>query len=303
MQQDLRDLLEAQYREDIEMQRANDEDVQRARRSGDQVEVLQKSLHLRLPDTCWALEKWDEARRWYRLNAQVWVDQRAFYASDPTYPHDEALDWEAEALVKAGDLSRGLDFIRRAVQHLEGDESAGIIRSRLALFATQTGDSSFESLIGEVVEAREWFATGKSGSARKARESLHYEFAQAALMQSRWADFERHVSVLSEGRNLVAAADDMAYEPALQAALVAAAEGLEVLAKLRSNPTHARELADRGKARFEDAMLEFIDILGAADHHTYFMRLNTRLIDDLLNGREMNFNPYAPWSVGDSEVS
>src|SRR5262245_34310901 len=106
MNDELNQLLQSDYRSGIEAQIAADAAAETARRAGRIDEYFDRSLHLQLPDTCWALERWDEARHWYRHNAGILMEKRAWHAEypDPEYPTDELSDWEATTLVKAGRL-------------------------------------------------------------------------------------------------------------------------------------------------------------------------------------------------------
>src|SRR4051812_9064538 len=111
----LKTILDRDYRDDSSWQRKNEAAAERSKRTGDERGYFDLALHLRLPDTCWALERWDESSKWYRHNAGVLVARRKWHAqhSGPDYPHDQLLDREATTHIKAGKLADGRELLKK----------------------------------------------------------------------------------------------------------------------------------------------------------------------------------------------
>jgi hypothetical protein len=287
---ELKKALQMEYRQAVNNQIEDAKEAQSARKSGDLPEYFDLMRCLQLADLSWALEKWDEAKRWYRQNAQILKEQREWFAQRDG-ERQQPLDGEANSLVKAGLLEASRALLPLAVeQELERDDSQ-IVLTGLGLHAAQAKLVDLTRHVGLMAEARAMLPGGESQAAKRAREILHYEPAQVALLLGNWDDFAREVASLAEGAALMKGDTDSAFPEPMQRALVATSAGFEALLSLRSSPSEP----GRQKARvaFEEAMLQFYRFGGLWDHDTYFMRLNTRIADDIAAGRQPDVNPFS----------
>jgi len=289
-QKALRRILETQYRHDAEWAERNQAEAEEARRNGDVEGYLTLARHGRLPDTCWALELWDEARSAYRHNAAVLTERRGLLErSDPEELIDELIDEEAATLVKAGHLERGRVCLERAMDHFGDDPDWEVIRAELGLYAAQAGRRDLARHAGEALEARAELSEQSSREARLVVGSLQYESAQAAVLLGDWERAREELERAARVQEIVEQRPGRAFDPSLEEAIAAALRGLSELALLRER----RGDAGSARAHFEAAMLAFYRFEDSTDVNTYFLRLNTRLADDLAAGREPDPNPFA----------
>lgn len=295
MKRELRTILEAQYHEDVEWKDKNEREAEAARRAGNEEQYLELAVHTRLPDTCWALERWDEARQWYRHNARVLMERHAWHAKhpDPDYPLDGLLDWEAITLIKAGDLKQGRPHLEKAITHVRKEPDAELGLSELGLHAAQAGVNRLAKYAIEVDRAREELPGGKSKAGKTIRTLLRYEPAQVALLLGQWDTLQDHLKELAVAERLVDQHPGQAYPEPLERALVAAIQGLRATEELRQGAVAPKAGRDVARHAFGEAMLHFFEFGGRTDWNTYFMRLNCQLADDLADGREPNPNPFA----------
>lgn len=300
MNEELGGLLESDYRQEVEAQTADYAEAEESRQSGAMADYFDLMTHVNLPDTCWALEKWDEAKRVYRENARVMTEARAWHAkhSGPNYPLEERSDLAAANVVKAGDLTAGREHLKRAVAYRLTRKPNALVLSMLGLHAAQAGLPELAAHAKSVVTARQELPGGEGAEAGRARELLHYEPAQVNLLLGGWDEFQENVKAFEEGAKLVEGNPGLAFPEPLQQALVAASRGMAALAGLRAGASESKAARDAAGAAFEEAMLGFYKFGGGVDWNLYFMRLNTRLADDLAAGREPNPNPFADgWSI------
>lgn len=290
MNAELRKALQTDYRDAAEAQVEDAEEAESARQSGDMPEYFDLMRCLQLADLCWALEKWGEAKRWYRHNAQILNDQRAWFAQRGE-PLEFSADWEAISLIKAGELEAGSERLRAAVEHEIGRDDTQIVLTELGLHAAQAGVAELTKHVELMVQARAMLPGGSSQAAHRARGVLHYEPAQVALLMGRWDDFAKEVATFAAGAALVQEGKDIAFPEPMQNALIATSAGFQALLSLRGSPSEP--VRQKARKAFEDAMLQFHRFGGQWDHDTYFMRLNTRMADDLAAGRTPNANPFA----------
>jgi hypothetical protein len=75
--------------------------------------------------------------------------------------------------------------------------------------------------------------------------------------------------------------------------MVAASDGLRWLGDSHAATGNRPAAGDASRRAFEEAMLHFARFSGRLDHNVYFMRLNTRLVDDIAAGRPPEPNPFA----------
>ena len=293
MDAQLRKALQSDYLEAVESQAEDAKEAQAARKSGDMPEYFDLMRRLQLADLCWALEKWDEGKRWYQQNAQILKEQRLWFAQrDEEGMHQ--LDWEVSSLVKAGQLESARVLLPIAVeQELKRDDSQ-IVLTELGLHAAQAGVVDLTKHVELMAQARAMLPGGSSEAAKRARAVLHYEPAQVALLLGKWDDLAREAATFAAGAALVQGDDDLAFPEPMQRALVATSAGFQALLSLRGSPSEP--LRQKARNAFDEAMLQFYRFGGQWDHDTYFMRLNTRIADDLAAGRTPNMNPF---SVGD----
>jgi hypothetical protein len=290
MKAELRNALQAEYRVAAQAQVEEADEAQAARKSGDMPEYFDLMRCLLLADLCWALEKWDDAKRWYRHNARILGEQREWFAKRGE-PRELRTDWEATSLVKAGEIESGRERLRAAVeQELKADDSQ-IVLTELGLHSAQVGLPELTRHVDLIVEARAMLPGGSGEAAQRARRVLHYEPAQVALLMGRWDDFSKEVATLADAAALVKGKKASAFPAHLQKALVATSAGFQLLLSLRQSPSEP--VRQRAREAFEEAILQFYRFGGQWDHDTYFMRLNTRITDDLAAGRSPNVNPFA----------
>jgi hypothetical protein len=294
MKRELHDILEAQHTQDLECMERNQREAEEYRKAGNEEQYLELAVHLRLPDTCWALEHWDEARRWYCHNARLLLERRAWHDAhpDPDYPRDALVDWEATMLIKGGDLEQGRPHLQKAINVLRRQADAELGLSELGLHAAQVGMKRLVRHATAVDKVRAELPGGKSTSARKARKLLRYEPGQVAVLLHDWTLLDDQLQELDEARPLVDEQPGATYPRALEQALLAAAQGLTALSRLRNGEVARERLRADAREAFEEAMLRFYEFGGRTDWNTYFMRLNCRMVDDLADGRRPNPNPF-----------
>lgn len=295
----LRSHLELIYAEDVEWQQQNRGLAAQSHQAGDRATALDYSLHKRLPDTCWALERWDEARYWYRHNAQVFVERRLWHTahSGPEYPLDELVDWEATTFIKAGYLRKGGTYLERAIAHWQQQTGAELILTELGLHAAQAGQEHLVSVTSAIVTARQSLLMGDDPYTTRAAQLLHYEPAQVALLLQQWDGLDHCLSQLEEANQLINEYHLDVFPEPLQKAILAAGEGLQHLLRLKTLRLQITSevlsvTCGRAIAAFEQAMGYFYEFDQRLDYHLYFMRLNTRLARDMAQGQVLNPNPF-----------
>lgn len=295
MSEALRQLLEVDYQYAVEAQVVDDKEAQIALEAGDMPTYFDLSLHMQLADVCWALEKWDEAKHWYRHNAHVLMERRLWRAQHltPESRTEGLLDWEASTFVKAGDLQAGREYLQRAVAYWRDRPDSDLKLTELGLHAAQAGLPDLAANVSSIVRARQDLAGGNGPDAGQVRQLLHYEFAEVNLLLGRWDDFRADTEVLKQGIQLAEKCANPAFPEPLQAALVAASRGLQTLALLQDDAIDRKKGRQEARQAFEEAMLNFYRFTGQIDWDLYFMRLSSRLADDLAAGRAPDVNPFA----------
>jgi hypothetical protein len=294
MEKRLRTLLEQIYQEEYAEATHNDAEAEEARQAGDISRAFDLTIRLRFADVCWALERWSEARHWYRHTAHILLKRRAWHArhSGPDYPLDELSDWEAPALVKAGHLEAAQQYLEQAVAYWQTQPESQLVLARLGLYAAQAQMPHLAPLALEAVAVRQELLVGGNATARRVRTLLHYEPAQVALLLGRWDELQTRLEPLTEAERLLHGRRILTFPRPLQQALLAAARGLDQMLAMRHNRVELEAGRAAATTAFEQAMLDFYTFNGDIDHHTYFMRLNTRLADDLAAQRLLNPNPF-----------
>jgi hypothetical protein len=299
MIEELKQLLQTNYQYAVEAQVADNAEAEAARKAGQMPTYFDLALHLQLADTCWALEKWDEAKHWYRHNARVLMERRAWRAEHggPEAQTEGISDWEAVTLIKVGNLESGREYLRRAITYWRQKQDSELVLTNLGLHAAQAGLPDLAPYALSIINARQQLPGGSGQAANQVRKLLHYEPAQVALLLGRWDEFQKAIKEVAEGERLIEGSPELAFPEPLQDALVDASRGLRILASLHAGeiePEHGRKIA---RQAFEEAMLNFYHFSGQVDWDLYFMRLNTRLADDITAGQPLNPNPFAAdWS-------
>ncbi|HEX5838893.1 MAG TPA: hypothetical protein VFY26_13750 [Anaerolineales bacterium] len=300
MNEELMALLIADYRQAIKAQAADYAEAEESRQIGSMATYFDLRQQLLLPEICWSLERWEEAKTLYRQNARVMIEARAWHAkhSGPEYPLEETTDWLAATVVKAGDLVAAREYIKSAIVYWQKQTSNNLVLSRLGLHAAQVGLPDLATHARAVVTARHELPGGRNEKAHRARELLHYEPAQVSLMLGRWDEFQEEVKALEEGERLVKDKPGLAFPEPLQGALVAASRGLRKLGAIHAGVVEAKTGRETARDAFEESMLSFYKFVGRVDWNLYFMRLNTRFADDLAAGQPPNPNPFdGGWSL------
>lgn len=295
MNRDLKNILHEIYQEDLQWQVRNQAEAEQSRKDGDMVNYFDLAFHQRLPDTCWALEHWEESRRWYRHNAQILTERRKWQTAHtgPDYPQDELSDWEATTLVKAGLLESAKLAIERAVRYWQSQPDSRLILTKLGLHAAQIGITKYKQQALSVIQIRKEFTGNSSKEAGLIRENLHYELAQYALLLQQWDEYAKYLDELEKAVMLIERQKLQVYQSPEQEALMAGANGLIALNNLRVSREERDAIRSKAKSAFEDAMLQFYKMDGQIDWNIYFMRLNTCMVDDFFAGRLPDPNPFA----------
>jgi hypothetical protein len=272
----MRTELERLLAEDLAWQARNEAEAEEARAAGDLARYHDLRVHERLPDTCWALGRWHDARRWYRHNAEARLGGREWHVrnSGPTYPIDELSDREAVALVKGGMLDAAGPALERALTYWRSEPASSLVLGELGLHAAQAGRAD---LAGDAALARE--ARKELSNDPERSELLAYEPAQVAVLLGRQDEARHELERLEEAERL----EPILPDP-LQDALLAALRGLRAL--VDGDPGDAQQA-------FEAAMERFYAFTGQLDANVYFMRLNWRMAADLADGRKPDPNPLA----------
>ena len=294
MIEELARLLQTEYQYAVEAQIVDAAEAEVARTSGQMESYFDLALYLQLADICWALERWDEAKHWYLHNAQVLLEKHAWRAR---YGEADRVgigiaDWEASALVKAGQLQAGRKHMQQAIEMWRGQAGSELALTQLGLHAAQAGWHEFALYALRVIEARQELPGGTGAAASQARRRLHYEPAQVNLLLGRWDGFGKAVEELAEGERLVEGRPGLAFPAPLQAALAAASRGLRTLAALHAGTLEPEQGRQMARQAFEEAMLHFYQFDGQIDWNLYFMRLNTRFADELAAGQPINPIPF-----------
>ncbi len=291
----LRQQLETEYRYAVEAQADDDAEAVSAREAGDMPTYFDLALHMQLADVCWSLEKWDEAKHWYRHNARVMKERRRWRAEhlSPESQSEGISDWEASTFIKAGDLQAGHEYLKRAIAYWRDQPNSELRLTAMGLHAAQAGLPELATYAASVISARQELPGGNGEAAGQARKLLHYETAEVHLLLGRWDGLLAEMKALKEGQRLAEGNPNLIFPEPLQTALLAASRGLQILVAL-----HGKEVAqDQGrqtaKHAFEEAMLNFYKFSGQVAWDLYFMRLNSRLVDDLADGRTPDVNPFA----------
>ncbi|HKG62313.1 MAG TPA: hypothetical protein VKB05_21310 [Pyrinomonadaceae bacterium] len=292
MNEELKQLLETAYQYELAAQTEDDAEAEVARKAGAIEAYFDLSLHLTLPDTCWALEKWDEAKHWYRHNAKVIVEKRQWHAqhSGPGYPIEAMSDLEAMTIVKAGDLDQGREYITRAIEHWLKEPGNQLVLTKLGLHAAQAGMDDLAQHALATIEARQALPGATSKEAEHARKLLHYEPAQVNLMLGRWNEFQRDVQALELVEQQVTGAGSLVFPEPLQLGLLSASRGLRALLSIPAGEPEVQR--KNARLAFEEAMLNFHKFSGRVEWNLYFMRLNTRFADELAVGQQIKVNPF-----------
>jgi len=285
--------LAAMYSEDCAWQRRNDAEAAKQKARGNEVAAIDLRLHRRLPDTCWALGRWQEARRWYRHNAALLAERRVWHAahSGPDYPHDELSDWEVITSVKAGLLDEARVQLGRAIAYWQPQPDSAPTLVELGLHAAQIGDERWRGLLDALVDARADQLLDSGAGARREGRMLSYEPLQVGLLLSQW---ELITAQLQAGAGLRRAAQQgarMLFAEPLQQASLRAIAGIEELLKLQTGAVGG-DVA-QARLQFEAAAAHFFELNASPDPAVYFMRLNTLLADDIAAGRALDPNPFA----------
>jgi hypothetical protein len=295
MKKELQEILEIEYRQSLDAQSEDAVKAEAALREGNHPDYFDLNINQSLPEACWGLEKWEEARHWYHQNARTMLAQRAWHAehSGPDYPREATSDWLASTLIKAGDLQTGGEHLRRVLGYWQAQPDNSLVISRLGLHAAQAGLAELAKSAEAIIEARFQLQGGEGEEAEQARQQLHYEPAQVHLMLGRWAEFQTASEELANGARLVEGKPGLAFPTPLQEALVAASRGLSTLASIQAGTIEPQPGQKAARQAFEEAMLSFYNFSGQMDWNLYFMRLNTRFADELAAGQSLNPNPFA----------
>lgn len=290
----LRQVLLTDYQYAIDAQVEDEAEAKSARKAGDMPEFFDLSLHMELADLCWALEKWDEARHWYRHNANVLKERRLWRAENlgPEAQTDGISDWEASTFIKAGDLEAGREYLRRAITYWQQQPNPELKLTEMGLHAAQAGIPELATYVSSVIAARQELPGGSDMAAKQARKTLHYEPAEVNLLLGRWDGLRAEIKILKEGQSLAEASPGVVFPEPLQTALAAASRGLVLLVALHAQELEPEPGRQAAKQAFEEAMLNFYRFSGHIDWDIYFMRLNSRLADDLADGKTPNVTPF-----------
>jgi hypothetical protein len=295
MNEELLELLQKEYQYAIEAQIADDEEAKEAQGLGDMAGYFDRSLHWQLPDICWALEKWEEAKYWYQHNALIVTKSRAWHVeqSGSDYPIDLLSDREASTLIKAGYLGSGRESLKRAITYWKNQPGSELVLTELGLHAAQVGISEFAIYALSIIDARQKLSVSNGKAVRLARKTLHYEPAQVNLLLGRWDKYSKEIEKLVNAEQIVQDKPGLVFPIPLQDALLAASRGLRKLESLHSGKVEPKIGQEEAKRAFEEAMLSFYQFSGQVNGDLYFMRMNTRFADELADGRELNTNPFA----------
>lgn len=285
MNEELKELLQTNYQYEVEAQLTDATEAEAALQSGEMARYFDLSVYLQLADTCWVLEKWDEAKHWYRHNARLLMEKRSWHSqhSGSDYPIDAISDWEASTLVKAGDLTTGKEHLKQVIPYWQNQPGSALVLTQLSLHAAQAGLSEL---------AVSTLASSNTSQPQKTQNLFIYQSAQMYLLMRQWDKFLEHVQNLPAATLTKDTSDLETFTP-LEEALKAASLGLKTLASLYTGsiePAMGREVA---RQAFETAMLYFYQFNSQVDWNFYFMRLNTRFADELAANQPLNPNPFA----------
>src|SRR5262245_5385965 len=186
--EELRQILQDVRHDAADAQVADDAEAEVARADGVLPTYFDLAVHLELADVCWALGDWGEARRWYRHNAEVMQEKRAWHEahSGADYPIDATIDWEAATFVKAGDLDGARRLLPRAIRLRREQPGSELVLARLGLHAAQAGLTDLVPAVAQVIAARQQLPGDSGPDAEDVRAHLHYEPAEVDLLLGRW---------------------------------------------------------------------------------------------------------------------
>lgn len=295
MLKELERVLQIDYEYAIEAQKEDSRAANDALGKREMERYFDLSLYFQLADICWALEKWDEARYWYQHNAKIISEKCAWHIenSKNDYPIDAISDWEVNTLIRAGYLDFVKVHLERAIEYWRDQPNNQLVLAMLGLHAAQIGLNEKKTYIHAIVEARRELPGGSGEVIKKARELLHYEFAQRSLLLGLWNEFEVEVNKMQEGVELIQNSPELVFPHSIQNALIAAYNGFQALIVLKSGRSGAEESYQIAIKAFEEAMLGFYQFSGYVDSNLYFMRLNTLFACELKEKVPLNPNPFS----------
>lgn len=291
----LKTTLMALYQEDQAWQIRNSDEAAKFYEAKNFTAYLDLSLHLRLPDTCWALGKWDEAYYWYRHNANIFTEYQNLYKANNQSNQSsyELIDCKATTFIKAGFLDTGYHYLEDAIVYWQNQSEPQLVLSQLGLHAAQIGANQFSHFATLAAEARQILPGPLYKPAKRIRSILHYEPSQVALLQQNWQTFEYETEKINEIKSLLEVVTEPVFPIHLHNALFAAIQGLYHVSSLHKASEPKNDLYLNAKNAFEQAMFEFYNFSGYLDWNVYFMRLNISLIDDIMESRKLLLNPFA----------
>ncbi|MEP0916983.1 hypothetical protein NC981_09135 [Leptolyngbya sp. DQ-M1] len=295
MNEELKEILQTHYQYGTGARIANAAEAEVALQEDDMPYYFDLNLNIELADSCWALERWDEAKYWYRHNARVMLEQRNWHLehSGPNYPIEATSDWMSSTFIKAGDLEVGQKLLDRAIAYWKDEPDAQLVLTRLGLHAAQANLAELAKYAACIIAARQELPGGTGSNIDQARKILHYEPAQVSLLLGQWDEFLENTNVFSQGARLVEDSPSLAFPDPMQNALVSASYGLQTLALLYVGEIELERGRELARQAFEEAMLHFYRFSGQVDWNLYFMRLNTRFADELAASHTLNPNPFA----------
>jgi len=293
MNNELKEILEENYQYAIDAQKEDMAEAEQSAEDGIMERYFDLSLCLQLADCCWALEKWDEAKKWYRHNSRIFRERRDWFTEKEKQDSINALlDWETITYVRAGELETGKAMLSQAIEFFKEGSGNELILSTLGMHAAQTGMNELSVYVDSAVDARKQLQRENNPEILKKIEPLHYEPAMAMLLSGKWDEFLSHVEKLKEAKKFMTGNPQLVFPPDLQKALLSGSDGLIAIGAIYQ-AQHKDDLSANAVQAFEEAMLNFYRFSAQIDADMYFMRLASRFAGELKEHKKINPNPFA----------
>ncbi len=277
--------------------------MEEALREGDMLGYFSWREEWRLPDIYWALERYGEAKQWYRHNAQNFIESRQWEEAHldeinadlqrKGYDFEHSMGVsprEAATFVKAGMMERGREFLRRAYEYeKERAGAASAAMRRLALQAAQVGMKDLADRAMTLDKEGRGPAPEPKEIGQTWDEVVSSTWdAEKAFLLGDYQVCEHELEKVLGREQFLHSAGEVDTEGEL---FFATAYGLRAVLDMLGEREGKGTLYKKAVEHLEQAMHLCLRV--AFDEELYFLRLYTLMGLDILEGRTPNPNPFA----------
>jgi hypothetical protein len=270
-------------------------EAEQARQRGDMVRYFGRMRCDSLADQYWYLERYEFAREYYALTAEVYINERAWEEEHmlPNYPIDVALDQETSAFVKAGMLEQGRIFLHRWHEYALQHKARASHMRHLSHFAAQIGEQMLAESIRYYVEDQMAMFDLSAEKRQRAVRLFHYnDYAMINFLLGRYERTREDVEQVFEAEKFIEGQRVTFYSKTEQKIGVEKAKGLGLILDMLEGRGELNELYLQAVTHLEQTMLYAHRTVGLL-REGYHLRLCTRMAKDILEGRKPNPNPFA----------